>query len=229
MSLSPERIAAIEHLIEGLWTNAGLCASDYPTIVPISALMDAFNLRFIEERGLTLAKVAAQLESVQRTLEVQKGSDRPLAGFLYVEPLDAWLFVKADDPIARRRFSAAHELGHLVLHWNPDQTVFRDGLSFRFSPEEEARRGAGETGSLTAPEEGVSHSLTLADLEQMEQEANLFAARLLMPEATCLRLWRSHRDRFGARPLLLARRLATDLLVSPLAMKIRLYELGLLS
>jgi len=39
-----------------------------------------------------------------------------LAGFVFLAGRVGWAFVNADDILPRRRFSAAHELGHFVLH-----------------------------------------------------------------------------------------------------------------
>jgi Zn-dependent peptidase ImmA (M78 family) len=62
---------------------------------------------------------------------------------------------------------------------------------------------------------------------QMEQEANAFAAALLMPEDTCRKLVEVYQPRYGSRRHVLARRMATDFLVSRLAMRWRLENLGL--
>src|SRR5262245_34900250 len=40
----------------------------------------------------------------------------PLAGFVFAAGRVGWAFVSAADILPRRRFSAAHELGHFVLH-----------------------------------------------------------------------------------------------------------------
>ena len=41
----------------------------------------------------------------------------PLSGFLYANGGGACVFVREEDAVARRRFCAAHELGHYLLHW----------------------------------------------------------------------------------------------------------------
>ena len=215
--------------IEALWREADVTPRDFPTVAPLWAFIDARNVSCIELPNLTMGAVARHLQRGGRSLDVEC-AHTPLAGFLYAESLDAFLFVKANDPVARRRFSAAHELGHLVLHCHPELAVFCDGLSFALSPDEEAHQNAAGESALTRREGDWDDKVSarLADFERMEREANAFAAHLLMPEETCHRLWELHSARFGARPGLLARRLATDLLVSPLAMKIRLGELGLM-
>ena len=61
------------------------------------------------------------------------------------------------------------------------------------------------------------------DVARMEDEANQFAAELLMPEAAC----RALAQHYGRRAS--PRRLATDFLVSVAAMHWRLRQLGLAS
>jgi Zn-dependent peptidase ImmA (M78 family) len=61
----------------------------------------------------------------------------------------------------------------------------------------------------------------------MEREANGFAAALLMPEDACRKLVDAYQPRYGGRRSVLARRMATDFLVSRLGMRWRLENLGL--
>jgi Zn-dependent peptidase ImmA (M78 family) len=65
------------------------------------------------------------------------------------------------------------------------------------------------------------------DLEQMELEANQFAAELLMPTSACYAISKQQLHRFGRDRPVLARRLATEFLVSKSAMNRRLKDLGL--
>jgi Zn-dependent peptidase ImmA (M78 family) len=64
-------------------------------------------------------------------------------------------------------------------------------------------------------------------IEQMEQEANAFAAALLVPEVACRKLYEMYQLRYGNHRTVLARRMATDFLVSRFAMHRRLETLGL--
>ena len=77
------------------------------------------------------------------------------------------IYVSAGDPNTRQRFTIAHELGHFILHDDyPEETFYRDQYA---------------------------HLLTHSK-HSIEQEANWFAASLLMPaEATNL-YWRDIRD-----------------------------------
>ena len=107
--------------------------------------------------------------------------------------------MSADDVLARRRFTAAHELGHFVLHKD---------------------RMAGFIADADISETDEANG-------DMEREANRFAAELLMPkeviEARAEELEKEH----GACPrVVLAYRLASELLVSREAMRYRLKTLG---
>jgi Zn-dependent peptidase ImmA (M78 family) len=61
----------------------------------------------------------------------------------------------------------------------------------------------------------------------MEREANQFAAELLMPPEVCAALITHFLSRYGSRRDVLAKRLATELLVSQTAMLNRLKYLRL--
>lgn len=83
--------------------------------------------------------------------ERYKGTD----GLLVVHNGKARIFVNAEKSKVRQRFTVAHELGHLFLHNNGENSV-----SFR--------------------NDGVLNTLPYDP--KKEREANDFAARLLMPE-----------------------------------------------
>ena len=217
--LSETQSQNIDAAIERLWRESGLTASA-ATVTPLSQIVDAnYNIRFFEEDALTFGKAAHILQrEIGREIEVARGVSPRLAGFLYAESLDAFLFVQRDDPIVRRRFSVAHELGHYLLHRSADEAIFCEGFSFVDGAGDEAQ---------TTQSELLHDAQTPLDIEQLEREANAFAARLLMPSEVCRRLWQENMARFGQRAELLTRRLATDLLVSQSALEIRLRELEL--
>ena len=83
-----------------------------------------------------------------------------LAGFVFAAGRVGWAFVRAADPLPRRRFTAAHELGHFVMH---RETMGR----FR----------ADTDSTLREADDDVT--------DRMEREANRFAAELLMPADVC--------------------------------------------
>lgn len=76
------------------------------------------------------------------------------------------IIIQRSDVATRQNFSMAHEIGHFVLHKDKDEDVFyRD-----------------EATNLDQEKEGE------------EQEANVFAAALLMPEFFVRRLWAQFPD-----------------------------------
>ena len=148
----------------------------------------------------------------------------PLAGFLWANAFGGAIFVRSDDPVSRRSFSVAHELGHFVLHLplhieaerqkgREEEAQFTDIL---LPTDEDAEPG----------EIGTSAPMSNTLFARREREANAFAGELLMPEEL---LREMARDLGPRRDADLIWRLSTDLLVSRAAMRVRLSMLGLLS
>jgi Zn-dependent peptidase ImmA (M78 family) len=124
-----------------------------------------------------------------------------LAGFVFAAGRAGWAFVSATDPLPRRRFTAAHELGHFVMH--------RETMG-RFRADTDA--------TLREADDGVA--------DRMEREANRFAADLLMPEDVCKARAVELRERYGCCPRgILVYRLSSELLVSREALRNRLQSL----
>src|SRR5207248_11088437 len=127
-----------------------------------------------------------------------------LAGFVFLAGRVGWAFVDAKDILPRRRFTAAHELGHCVLH---RETMGR----FR----------------ADTPD-AVLETAEAEDAADMEREANRFAAELLMPAEVCKARADEMAREHGCCPrVVLAHRLAGELLVSGQAMGYRLKTLRL--
>jgi hypothetical protein len=128
-------------------------------------------------------------------------SDEPLVGFLFRSGNAAWAYVCNDEknPIGRQRFTAAHELGHAVLHRDRMKGYIADAT-------------ISETDDATG---------------DMEREANRFAAELLMPEEVIRERAEELMMEHKACPrLVLAYRLASELLVSREAVRYRLKNMG---
>src|SRR5581483_11991457 len=125
--------------------------------------------RFFEEThlshvalpGLTRAAVAGHLRADGVPVEDRGDRGEPLAGFVFLAGRVGWAFVRADDILPRRRFTAAHELGHFVLH---------RGTMGRFRADTPA---------------AVLETAAAEDAADMEREASRFAAELLMPAEVC--------------------------------------------
>ncbi|MBP3957848.1 ImmA/IrrE family metallo-endopeptidase [Gemmata sp. G18] len=172
--------------------------------VPLADLFDAAGVSHVALPALSLSAVAEHLLAERYVTEPRLVADllddrQPLAGLIFRLGGDGLAFVSADDILARRRFTAAHELGHFLLH--------RDRM----------------TGFIA----DVTISETDEGAGDLEPEANRFAAELLMPEevirARATELQREHQ---ACPRLVLAYRLASELLVSREAMRYRLKTLG---
>jgi len=100
-----------------------------------------------------------------------------------------------DVPSRRHRFTIAHELGHWVCH---------------------AQQDVGEGHSTFCRSRDLSQD---ADRD-LEREANVFGAELLMPEAAVREAWAASPD---------ASQVAERFEVSALAARWRLYSLGLVA
>ena len=118
------RDAEIADAARLVYSNAGLVAEgSAPRIAPLNSFIEAYPIRSTEIPNLTY-------ESAIHFLARETGQTMPLppiegklAGFLYVYEYRSCFYgcilVEANDRIARRRFSAAHELGHYILHFLP--------------------------------------------------------------------------------------------------------------
>ncbi|WP_020471382.1 ImmA/IrrE family metallo-endopeptidase [Zavarzinella formosa] len=181
--------------------------TDHP--VPLSDYLGAYPVTHDEVPSLTRAGAAAYLArwNIERP-ELWEDST-PLAGFLFANDAGGYVLVRREDPIARRRFSAAHEFGHYLLHLPPQL--------------EDARPG-----HIIDDAQGVVTEDVLPDrpdLDAMERQANLFAAELLMPAQVCVRLIEKYGRQGYAGARFLADQLSLDLLVSREAVRWRLKSL----
>jgi hypothetical protein len=177
-------------------------APDHQGPVLLGGYFAETSLDHVELPSLTRGAVADHLrrEGVPAD-DLGNPADR-LAGFVFAAGRAGWAFVNADDPVPRRRFTAAHELGHFVLH---RRTMGR----FRADTPE----------TLREADEDVA--------DQMEREANRFAVELLMPAEVCKARADECYDKHGCCPRgVLVYRLASELLVSREAMRYRLQSLG---
>ncbi|HTU19347.1 MAG TPA: ImmA/IrrE family metallo-endopeptidase [Gemmataceae bacterium] len=167
--------------------------------------------RFLAEHALRLVELPRLSRAAVYDYLLAKGSipgdlgeDEDLAGFLYLSGPFGRVFVNADDPVTRRRFTAGHELGHFVLH----RASLGGKVSFGDSP-------------ATVVE--VEDDTAMA----MERQANRFAAELLMPASVCRARGDTFRSTYGVCPRgPFAYHLASELVVSPEAMRYRLRDLG---
>lgn len=143
MSLSKERILTIESLTMDLLREA---YGENEDIIPPIDLN-----KIVEKAGLHIM-----------TGEV----DNPNIAGSY-DRKERLIIVKKSDPLFRKVFTIAHELGHYYLHTNkPSEIFYRQDLDCLVDSDEKAQ----------------------------EQEANWFAASLLMPKTVFTRFWMLIRD-----------------------------------
>jgi Zn-dependent peptidase ImmA (M78 family) len=120
----------------------------------------------------------------------------------------------------------AHELGHYLRHFRPllaaDSLVEEPMLDAFPTSSPEAEPDDLPVGQITLP--GLPASLAF---EQMEREANQFAAELLMPDSIVRSLALKYSTHFKGEDLVV--RLATEMLVSRATMRWRLRNLKLIS
>jgi hypothetical protein len=170
--------------------------------VPLARYIAETNLDHVELPALTVGTVTEHLQRQGVRADDLGSPADVLAGFVFAAGRVGWAFVSAADPVARRRFTAAHELAHFVLH---RETMGR----FRADTDE----------TLREADEEVA--------DDMEREANRFAAELLMPADVCRTRAEELRARYRACPRgILVYRLMSELLVSRQAMWYRLQALG---
>jgi hypothetical protein len=190
--------------------------------VPLARVLDEFNLLHVTIPRLTRAGIAEYLlaEGIMPGDLLDAGDpDETYSGFLFKTGRDGILFVAEMEPVlsegeerprlrptplGRWRFTAAHELGHFLLH--QDRMI---GGRWIADTKETIREGDG------------------AEVSGMEREADQFAAELLMPANVCLARVEAFRAAYRVCPLTaFAYHLSSELLVSPEAIRNRLRNLG---
>jgi hypothetical protein len=198
-------------------------------IAPLGPILRLLMVGVVEVAGLTRAKAEDSLRQrrvISGSLELDAEPNTLLAGFLYAVGEGGFLFVDSSEksPITRRRFSVAHELGHLILHFRPAlgdwQTAITEG---RDVPP--ALLDAFSDTQATATEDGGNVG---GAFDRRETEADRFAACLLMPADVVRARTESLKMSFPALSETgMTERLALDLLVSYQAMNRRLRGLGI--
>jgi hypothetical protein len=191
--------------------------------VPLARLLDEFNLLHVTMPQLTRAGIAEYLlgEGIMPGDLMDTGDpDETFSGFLFKTGTDGVVFVAEMEPVisesvekprlrptplGRWRYTAAHELGHFLLH----QERMIGG------------RWIGDTKETIREGDGP-------ELTGMEREADQFAAELLMPADVCRARAEAFRAAYRVCPLTaFAYHLSSELLVSPEAMRNRLGPRGL--
>lgn len=258
--------ARMEELVRKLWRDLELAPpSAQSPLAPVARVLDgcALNghelplltrrlaLSFLGERGIpihgsgqdsTLSVGCAPDEDSATSLGEGSselgtvGWDEPLAGFLFANEGGAAVFVRLNDPISRRRFSAAHELGHYMLHFVPQATQLfarRERIQYisgepaapqTFAAPVALAIARAAQGDSRGDTQGTGELEAQREHQQREAEADAFAAELLMPSALVSELARHERGLWSDSDLIW--RLSQALLVSRMAMWRRLSQLG---
>ncbi|MEA5573849.1 ImmA/IrrE family metallo-endopeptidase [Calothrix sp. UHCC 0171] len=227
--------------VQEVYKQAGIeIVSINSGVVSLSELIGAYPIRVAELENLTTQSAAKFLAAeTGQDVPMPKTEDQKLAGFLYAYEYAGVFYgcilVEKNEPVTRRRFSAAHELGHYLLHFLPLlESHIQDNFSESLVLAECLYIDENQVDSdvlkgqltLTSGVKAKTYAPPI-DKEQMEREANQFAAELLMPADACEELAKRYSRRFGRERKVLANRLATEFLVSKKAMIRRLEELEL--
>ncbi len=230
------------------YTAVGLDYENLTTgIAPLSEIIEAYPLRVAElpdgSGRLTYRSAIEFLgRETRQVLPSLEGDDKALSGFLYAYEYAGSFYgvvlTEKGDPTPRRRYSAAHELGHYLLHFLPllrrqrgavgredEWLVLVEGVSLDTKDEGGEEFPTGKLTVAVGAEKNWRHAKT--NTAEMEYEADLFAAELLMPEHACRAIAEPYVNRFGNRKSVVPRKMATEFLVSFEAMKRRLSDLGL--
>jgi Zn-dependent peptidase ImmA (M78 family) len=195
--------ASVERTLEVIAGVRSRCAGDAHTQgpVPLATYFAETNLDHVELPALTIGAVTEHLQRQGIPIGSLGNAADALAGFVFAGGRVGWAYVSSADPVPRRRFTAAHELGHFMLH--------RETMG-QFRADTDA--------TLREADEEVTDS--------MEREANRFAVELLMPADFCRRRAADLRRNYGCCPRgVLVYRLASELLVSRQALRFRLQAL----
>lgn len=185
--------------------------------VPLEMLIRTYNLAHQEVLGLTRATAGAHLVRWGVQPPELLEDNAPLAGFLFANARGGYILVCGDDPLPRRRFTAAHELGHYLLHFLPRLRAAQDPETYLVQD---------DSGETVREDERPSSNKEVS-LPEMERQANRFAAELLMPETACRAAREHFAGRFRTTARYLEHHLASTLLVSREAVRWRLGNLGL--
>lgn len=165
--------------------------------------------------------VPVDLDKVAQSLGVRihdEEMEEDVSGVLIVKGDQRHVLVNQAHPVNRKRFSIAHELGHLCLH-DSDEGGDADTERMYIDRQIRVYHRVGDASNPLYKQEGAQTDA------QQEREANMFAACLLMPVHHVMRA-SFERDLFDE---LSVAALARSFGVSEQAMSIRLQQLRVLS
>lgn len=168
-----------------------------------------YSIKDIEDKATKLLKETNMLNAIpvdpvllanKLNIRIYAGEfrDPDISGVMRKKGNETEILIQSDHHPNRQRFTIAHEIGHYILHADKDELEKKD-IIFRRSRE-----------------------FTIE-----EEEANRFAAALLMPKKAILKEIEECNALLQYKDILVDY-LATKFRVSTQAMRIRLFNLGLL-
>lgn len=160
--------------------------------------------RLLEETGQS-DQTPVDVEAIARHLHaqvVEERLDRSVSGLLYRDGEQIVIGVNSTHSDRRRRFTIAHEIGHLVLHKGRPLVLDHVRVNFR-----------------------DANSSMASDLEEIQ--ANAFAAEILMPQDQVIASARRLSEDQAVTESATISYLAQGFDVSEEAMQYRLINLGL--
>lgn len=187
MALAEEEIERIEGLAEAVLAELPRFIWDGASSpLPVEDIADShFGLLIRDVERMTEAPGCPPLDPGQ-----------VLSGLLLAERREIW--VNADEAgqwPGRRRFTICHELGHWVMHRDKQASLFcRHG-----SISDESAGATDRTAAAGSRPRGEASGGERAPLPVIEEEANFFAAALLIPRRLLAERYRalaSSSDRF---------------------------------
>lgn len=232
----------ISQTVRSVWVDAGI-DEPYFGIIPLFDLVASYPIWVSEVEDLSIERAGDFLaEKTGQKPELGLENFGPISGFFYAYQYRGGfvgcILVEKRDPIVRRRFSVAHELGHYKLHFEPwlaqlspeqmeEGILLTDAMVYPKQSENADTLTAGAGNALPLHMGEVVRQPAMIMSDKQETEANQFAASLLMPEDTVrARAVQFHPPVCQPRGYL-ASRLAGEFLVSKEAMAYRLATLGL--
>lgn len=232
--MNQARKQQINETARNVFAENNLDYDNFPArIVPLNRMMAEYPLLITElPNGRILStKTAVKFLEIEIGFEMPdlKLDERKLSGFLYTakfgEHLQGCVFTDKSEPTARRRFNAAHEFGHYLLHFLPmlkitsaESLFLTESLALGEANENEAE--------IEMAQDFDFKKIGVEDKRQMEEEADFFAAELLMPRSGCLQANEFLKGFAGKNKKAVINYFATEFLVSFEAMRRRLEDLN---
>ena len=165
--------------------------------------IEKITINILEEFNITKLPIPLEKIIEKKGLSIQYDDlGEGVSGVLLINKGNGVIGVNNNDPLVRQRFSIAHEYGHYELHRSNKELFIDKGFSALY------RNKNSSTGEI-----------------KIEQEANAFAAAILMPESLIIKEIR--KNKFDLSDDETIKNLANLFNVSSAAMTYRISNLNL--